>query len=88
MFTLIVSRIFDLFEMKKYLGDMGPFCGVTGTPVLDSWWRLRWVSKTEWAALFVLGVGVRVTHSLHSQILDLFGDIVIIYLVTLSPPKM
>ena len=28
--------------------------GATGTPVLDFWWRLLWVSKPEWAALFAL----------------------------------
>ena len=30
------------------------FFGATGTPVLDFWWRLLWVSKPEWAALFAL----------------------------------
>ena len=30
---------------------MSPFCGTTGTPVLDIWWCLLWVSKPEWAAL-------------------------------------
>ena len=29
------------------------------TPVLDFCWRLLWVSKLEWAALFALGGGVR-----------------------------
>ena len=29
--------------------------------VLDFWWRLLWVSEPEWAALFALGGGVRVT---------------------------
>ena len=32
---------------------------VTDTPVLDFWWRLLWVSKPEWAALFALGIGTQ-----------------------------
>ena len=43
---------------------MSPFCGATDTPVLDFWLRLLWVSKPEWAALFILGGGIHVTHSL------------------------
>ena len=43
---------------------MSPFCGATDTPVLDFWWYLLWVSKPEWAALFKLGRGILVTHSL------------------------
>ena len=27
------------------------FLGATGTPVLDFWWRLLWVSKPEWVCL-------------------------------------
>ena len=42
----------------KFLEDIGPFCGATDTPVLDFWWRLLWVSKPEWAALFTHGRGV------------------------------
>ena len=42
---------------------MSPFCGPTDTPVLDFWWHL-WISKPEWAALFALGRGVCITHSL------------------------
>ena len=47
----------------KILEDISPFCGATDTPVLDFSWRLLWVSKPEWAALFTLGRGVRVTCS-------------------------
>ena len=43
---------------------MSPFCGATDNPVLDFWWCLLWVSKPEWAALFVLGGGIHVTFSL------------------------
>ena len=42
----------------------GIFCGVTNTSVLDVWWRLLWVSKSEWAAVLVLGKGICVTYSL------------------------
>ena len=40
---------------------MGPFCEDTDTPFLNFWSRLLWVLKPEWAALFTLGGGVRVT---------------------------
>ena len=50
----------NLFFLKHF---WSPFCGATDTPVLD-WWRLLWVSKPEWEALFAIGRGVRVTHSL------------------------
>ena len=43
---------------------MSSFCGATDTPVSDFWWCLLWVSKLEWAALFVLCRGVHITHSL------------------------
>ena len=43
---------------------MSPFFGATDTPILDFWWRLLWVSKPEWAALFKLGRGIHVTCSL------------------------
>ena len=36
------------------------FYRATDTPVLDFWWRLPWVSKSEWAALFALGGGARI----------------------------
>ena len=44
--------------LKKNLEDISPFCGATDTLVLDFWWNLLWVSKPEWAALFVLGRGI------------------------------
>ena len=34
------------------------FCEATETPVLDFWWHLLWVSRPEWAALFILGRGI------------------------------
>ena len=43
---------------------MSPCCGATDTPVLEFWWRLLWVSKPEWAALFELCRGILVTCSL------------------------
>ena len=49
---------------RKFLEDISPFCGTTDTSVLDIWWRLLWVSKPVWAALFALGKGIHVTHSL------------------------
>ena len=59
-----ISRTKITSFFKKFLEDISPFCGATDTPVLDFWWCLLWVSKPEWAALFVLGGGVRVTRSL------------------------
>ena len=38
--------------------------GATDRPVLDFWWHLLWVSKSEWAVLFALGRGVCDVHSL------------------------
>ena len=43
---------------------MSPFFGATDTPVLDFWGCPLWVSRSEWAALFTLGRGIHVTHSL------------------------
>ena len=31
--------------MKLILVDTSPFCGAIDAPVLDFWWRLRWVSN-------------------------------------------
>ena len=31
-----------------FLEDISPFCGTTGTSVLDFWWYLPWVSKPGW----------------------------------------
>ena len=42
--------------LKKNLEEISLFCGATDTPVLDFWWRLLWVSKSEWAALISLGL--------------------------------
>ena len=38
--------------------------GATDTPVSAFWWRLLWVSKPEWAALFELCRGVHDIRSL------------------------
>ena len=37
-----------LFSFLKF------FWGATGTPVLDFWWRLLWVSKSEWDLPYLL----------------------------------
>ena len=46
------------------IGGHKSFCGATDTPILDFWWCLPWVSKPEQAALFTLGRGIHVKHSL------------------------
>ena len=48
------------FFLKKIGRPTSPLCEDTDTPVLDFWWHL-WVPKSEWAALFALGGGVRIT---------------------------
>ena len=59
MRCFLVIRLF-----LKFFGGCKCYCGDTGTPVLDFWWCLLWVSKPEWAALFVLGRVVCLRHSL------------------------
>ena len=50
----------DVTSNKSFIDSyISPFLGS-----LDFWWCLLWVSKTEWAALFLLGRGIHVTHSL------------------------
>ena len=49
---------------KKNFEDINPFCEATDTCVLDFWWCLLCISKQEWVALFTLGRGICVTHSL------------------------
>ena len=68
---LAVKKLFALsgsrdtkFFLKKILEDISPSCEATDTPVLDFWSYLLWVSKLEWAALFMLGGGIHVSHSL------------------------
>ena len=51
------------FFLKKIVGHMSIF-GATGTSASDFWWCLLWVSKPEWAALFVLDRGVHEIHLL------------------------
>ena len=43
------SGICKLFFLK--------FLGATGTPVMDVWWRLLWVSKPEWVLSYSLFCG-------------------------------
>ena len=43
----------NLFFFKVFGGHMSIF-GANGTPVLDFWWCLLWVSKPESAALIAL----------------------------------
>ena len=59
----VVCRQF-FFVFQKILEDISPFCGATDTPFMDFWWCLFWISKPEWATLFVLGRGACVTQSL------------------------
>ena len=47
--TKVVLNFFFFF-LKVFGGHMS-FFGATGTPVLDFWWRLLWVSKPEWVLL-------------------------------------
>ena len=48
----------------KIFEDLSPFRGPTDIPVLDFWWHLLWISKSEGAALFMLDRGIHVTRSL------------------------
>ena len=63
---LLVAKIAQTCFIVVFIfwGHKSFFYGATDTPVLDFWWRLLWVSKPKWAALFVLGRGVYVTYSL------------------------
>ena len=55
------------FFLKKFLADTCPFGGATGTPALDFWWRLFWVSKPEWVLPYSLFCGGECNvHSLRS----------------------
>ena len=46
----------------KFLVDTCPFWGATGSPVLDFWWCLLWVSKPEWFCLIHFFVEVNVMY--------------------------
>ena len=46
--------IFNFFFFLKFFGGHMSFLGATGTPVLDFWWRLLWVSKPEWVLPYSL----------------------------------
>ena len=52
-----------LFFLKNW-EDISPFCGTTDAPVLDLWWYLLLVSNPHLAALFTLGRGIHITHTL------------------------
>ena len=54
---------FDFFLKKKFGRHMS-LCGATNAPVLHFWWHLLWVSKPEWAALFILGRSIHDVHFL------------------------
>ena len=45
---------FFFFFFKNVFGGHMSFFGATGTPVLDFWWRLLWVSKPEWVLSYSL----------------------------------
>ena len=42
--------------LKKFTFQLS-FCGATGTPVLDFWWHLLWVSKPEWVLPYSIFCG-------------------------------
>ena len=50
----MVSHRFEAFFFLKVFGGYMSFFGATGTPVLDFWWRLFWVSKPEWVLPYSL----------------------------------
>ena len=52
---------------KNVFGGHMSFFGDTGTPVLDFWWHLLWVSKPEWVVPYLLFCGGECNeHSLRS----------------------
>ena len=52
------------FIFKKFFfEDTCPFIGLLIPLFLDFWWYLLWVSKPEWAALFMLVGGVYIMYS-------------------------
>ena len=51
---LVLSQGTIPYLFLKNFGRHMSFCRATDTPVLDFWWRLPRVSKSEWAALFVI----------------------------------
>ena len=57
--TLTIVNISIIF-----LEDISPFHGATYAPVLNFWWCLLWVLKPELAAIYMLGGGICVIHSL------------------------
>ena len=66
--VLILYFISFFFFLKFFLLghiDMS-FFGATGTPVLDFWWRLLWVSKPEWVLPYSHCRGEYNVHSLRS----------------------
>ena len=48
--------------LKKVFGGHVSFFGATGTPVLDFWWCLPWVSKPEWVLPYSLFVEANVMY--------------------------
>ena len=42
-------NLYTFFQKVFFVGHIHmSYFGATGTPVLDFWWRLLWVSKPEW----------------------------------------
>ena len=64
MLTFSTSKLDERCFFSNFGGHKS-FCEAPHTPVFDFWWYLLWVSKPEWTALFALGRGVHVTHSLN-----------------------
>ena len=60
----VVYNCFYIFFyfFYKILADTCPFLGATGTPGLDFWWHLLWVSKPEWVLSFSLFAKVNVMY--------------------------
>ena len=48
------ANLMVFFVFFKVFGGHMSFFGATGTPVLDFWWRLLWVSKPEWVLPYSL----------------------------------
>ena len=48
------SYVFFLFFVFEVFGGHISFFGATGSPVLDFWWHLLWVSKPEWVLPYLL----------------------------------
>ena len=62
-----VNFFFLLFFLSLFVGHIHmSYFGATGTPVLDFWWCLFWVSKPEWVLPYSHCGGECNVHSLRS----------------------